>query len=270
MQLQSKGDSVYSPVEREEQILRILESSQMSVVGNQELADRLNVSIATIRRDLRRLEDLGKVSRAYGGVSLVASAKQLEMMRRECHAMREKNAIARAAAARVHDGDLVVLDAGSTAERIAGEIGRSKHVTVVTNGIRSINRLLTCENVQVLVLGGYLRGANGTICGGEAEDMIGRVHGDVAFLGAVRVSPSRGIASLTYDQARLKSLMMRQARQVCVVADASKFGMDDDYPFWSPFPAHWTLISNEGADSRFLDELRQHSGVDEVVLVQPI
>lgn len=119
-----------------------------------------------------------------------------------------------------------------------------------------------------MVLGGYLRGRNGTICGGEAEAMISRVHGDIAFVGAVRVNALRGIASLTYDQARLKSLMMRQARHVCVVADASKFGGEGDYPYWSPMPPHWTLISDSKVRNEDVELLRS-GGLDDVVLVDP-
>lgn len=253
--------------ERQRELVRILTSSNGVMVDNQELASRVGVSIATLRRDLRQLETSGVVERGHGGVVLSSANRASAMTERQMHARSEKMAIARAAAELVHDGDLVILDAGSTAEEVAEEIGQ-KNITVVTNGIRSINRLALHENVQVMVLGGYLRGSNGTICGGEAEDMVSRVHGDIAFVGAVRVSPRRGIASLTYDQARLKSLMMSQAKRVCVIADSSKFSDDDEYPYWSPMPASWMLITDRNANAHHLEMLRAQ-GADQITFVDP-
>ncbi len=254
--------------DRRARIVRLLEASNGVPVRTSVLVDEVGASVATLRRDLTVLEEQGRVSRTYGGAVAMPSRRAREMGRRERNASDEKKAIARAAVELLHDGDLVILDAGSTAEQVAVEIGEARELTVVTNGIRAINRLSMRDNVQVMVLGGYLRGTNGTICGGEAEAMLERVRGDVAFVGAVRVSPRRGIASLTYDQARLKSLMMQQARQVCVIADSTKFSADDDYPYWSPMPAHWSLITDVAVDPRHLDSLRSQ-GADPVILVDP-
>ncbi len=253
---------------RREGILRALHSTDGTPIRNHDLSDQLGISIATLRRDLNALEAEGKISRTYGGAVVPPSSKARKMAERERRALGEKKAIARAAVDLLSDGDLVILDAGSTAEHVALAMDDALKLTVVTNGIRAINRLAVSQNVQVMVLGGYLIGTNGTICGGEAEAMIGRVHGDFAFVGAVRVSPRRGIASLTYDQARLKSLMMRQAREVCVIADSSKFSFDDDYPYWSPMPPQWTLITDVGVEQRHLEVLKEQ-GASRVILVEP-
>lgn len=254
---------------RHERLLQILTEADGAPLRNSHLSEELGVSIATLRRDVAQLEAAGKIARTYGGVSVAPTRRALSMGERERSHADEKKAIAEAAVGMLSDGDLVILDAGSTAEQLAVQIGYRLELTVVTNGIRAINRLVTQDRVQVMVLGGYLRGSNGTICGGEAESMIERVRGDFAFVGAVRVSPRRGIASLTYDQARLKSLMMLHSREVVVLADSSKFSGDDDYPYWSPMPSHWTLITDVGADPSHLEALRKQ-GAGSLILVDPL
>ncbi|MFB9618099.1 DeoR family transcriptional regulator [Brooklawnia cerclae] len=253
---------------RRERIVRILSDPDTGNIRNRELAEALGVSIATVRRDLALLQEKDAVSRTYGGVSVAPTRREIAMGSRERSAARQKNAIARTAVGLLSDGDLVILDAGSTAEQVAVEMGNRLSLTVVTNGIRAINRLAVQDHVQVMVLGGYLRGSNGTICGGEAEAMIGRVRADYAFLGAVHVSPHRGIASLTYDQARLKSMMMQQAREIYVIADSTKIVANDAYPFWSPLPSHWGLITDDGVNRELLAGLRAE-GADPVIVVAP-
>ncbi|WP_158247692.1 DeoR/GlpR family DNA-binding transcription regulator [Actinomyces qiguomingii] len=220
-----------------------------------ELARALDVSVVTIRRDLALLEKDEIISRTYGGASLAPGRRELTMAQREVSNVAEKEAIAQVAVSLLHEGDLVILDAGSTAERIAAAIDNRFELTVVTNGLRCINRLVGQDKVHVLVLGGNLRGINETICGGDAEMTLSRIYGNIAFVGADAVNTERGIASRTYDQSRLKSMMLRQAAQVYVIADSSKLDDDTDYPYWSPLPHEWALITDASATQEQLDAL---------------
>ncbi|SDM84270.1 DeoR/GlpR family DNA-binding transcription regulator [Actinomyces ruminicola] len=223
-----------------------------------ELAQALDVSVVTIRRDLALLEKDEIISRTYGGASLAPGRRELTMAQREVSNVVEKEAIAQVAVSLLHEGDLVILDAGSTAERIAAAIDNRFELTVVTNGLRCINRLVGQDRVHVLVLGGNLRGINETICGGDAEMTLSRIYGNIAFVGADAVDTERGIASRTYDQSRLKSMMLRQAAQVYIIADSSKLDDDTDYPYWSPLPHEWALITDAGATQEQLDALEEH------------
>ncbi|CED89969.1 DeoR transcriptional regulator [Actinomyces succiniciruminis] len=222
-----------------------------------ELAEALDVSVVTIRRDLALLEKEEVISRTYGGASLAPGRREMTMAQREVSNVVEKEAIAQVAVSLLHDGDLVILDAGSTAERIAAAIDNRFELTVVTNGLRCINRLVGQERVRVLVLGGNLRGFNETICGGDAEMTLSHIYGNIAFVGAEAVNTERGIASRTYDQSRLKSMMLRQAAQVYVIADSSKLDDTNDYPYWSPLPHEWGLITDANASSEQIDALEE-------------
>lgn len=243
---------------RRREILSLLGENSDGIRGMSvaELSDKLGVSVATVRRDLTQLENESSVSRTYGGAALAPGKRELTMSQRQMSASEQKRAIGEAAVNLLQPGDVVILDAGSTAERIAAAIDNRFELTVVTNGVRCINQLVGQDQVQVMVLGGHLRGINETICGGDAEEMLSRVHADFAFVGADAVDTERGIGSRTYDQSRLKSIMLRHATSVFVVADSSKLSDSSTYPFWSPLPFSWGLITDEGASRASLDRLR--------------
>lgn len=220
----------------------------------QDLAESLGVSVSTIRRDLTDLRERQLITRTYGGAALSHPRPELSMPQRASSHAEAKQAIGAAAARLVADGDLIILDAGSTTEQVAIALG-DRPVSVVSNGLRVITRLVAYEHVSVLVLGGGLRGFNETITGPDAEDMLSRVFARHAFLGTDAIDPVRGLASRSYAQARLKSLMMARAESVCVVADASKL-TDGDFQYWSPLPPEWNLITDQQVDFSALRRAR--------------
>ncbi|WP_051125667.1 DeoR/GlpR family DNA-binding transcription regulator [Schaalia vaccimaxillae] len=245
----TKGDR------RRTRLVELLRDDETKRSSVNELAEVLGVSVATIRRDLASLEKDDIVSRTYGGAALAPAKAELSMAQRQISHAHQKTAIARKAVALINEGDLVILDAGSTAERIASLFNNRFEMSVVTNGIRCINELVHQDQVHVLVLGGNLRGINETICGADAELTLSRIFGRIAFVGADAVDPYRGVASRTYDQSRLKALMLRQAQEVYVIADSSKIGQTPDLPYWAPLPPHWGLITDSGADPNALADL---------------
>ena len=247
--LRSKGGR------RRQHLLQLLGEDLTRRSSVNELAEALGVSMATIRRDLVLLEKDEVISRTYGGASLAPARRELTMAQRQVSHAAEKRAIAEVAVSLMKDGDVVILDAGSTGEQIAAAIDNRLELTVVTNGVRCINQLVSQDRVHVLVLGGNLRGINETICGGDAEMTLSRIYGALAFVGADAVDTERGIASRTYDQSRLKSLMLRQAAQVYVTVDSSKLDDTTDYPYWAALPREWGLITDTGAPQAQLDAL---------------
>ena len=248
---------------RRAKIVDLLTSDLTAGVSVAELAAEFGVSVATIRRDLADLQDLQLITRTYGGAALSSARTELSMNERQSTNAAFKRAIGRAAAALVEDGDLIILDAGSTTEQVALALG-NRHVTVVTNGLRAINRLVAYDKAEVLVLGGSLRGFNETIYGSDAEEMLRRVYARFAFVGADAVDPERGVASRTYGQSRLKSLMLEQAATVFVVADSTKLE-DGDSPYWSELPRRWGLVTDSGASPAALTTLKD-AGASPVII----
>lgn len=212
-----------------------------------ELAERFNVSPATIRRDLHRMMADGRVTRTYGGAVARPRAIELSLHEKELSYRRQKDAIARLAAELVADGETLILDAGTTTGRLAWYLRQRKGLTVVTNGISALLSLRDADDVKVILLGGELRHVNQAVIGSIAEDIIRSLHADRAFLGADGVVANEGINSPTMTQAYLKGLMLRQAREGYVLADHSKLGTAR-FPYVTPFSKPVTLITDSQAD----------------------
>lgn len=251
---------------RRQQILELLQTVESRALSVEEIADRFGISFATVRRDLQRLHQDRQITRTYGGVEL-AGPGELSIHQRHLEFNREKDAIGRRAAGLVGDGQVVIIDAGTTTEFVARHLA-AQDVTVFTNGIGAINILLGHEQVSVVVLGGRLRTLNQTITGAEAEQTLRQVMADHAFIGADAVHPQHGVASRTFEQSRLKSLMMQRAKHVTVVADHRKVTADD-FHYWSPVPPRWRLITDDKADPVGLDQLRGAAGA-QIDLVHPL
>jgi DeoR/GlpR family transcriptional regulator of sugar metabolism len=239
---------------RREQILQLLQTVESGALSVEEIAERFDVSFATVRRDLSRLHRDRRITRTYGGIALTGPV-ELSIQQRHLEFTAEKDAIGRKAAELVDDGAVVIIDAGTTTEFVARHLDAAE-VTVFTNGIGAVNVLLAKEDVSVVVLGGRLRAVNQTISGAEAEHMLHSVLADYAFIGADAVHPEYGVASRTLEQSRLKTLMMQRARQIVVVADHRKVSTDQ-FNYWSPMPARWRLITDDEADPAALEELRK-------------
>jgi DeoR family transcriptional regulator, aga operon transcriptional repressor len=240
---------------RRAQILRMLQDNPRADLSVEEIAQRFGVSYATVRRDLTRLREQHGVARTYGGIALLQPVEVPTRERRTTF-RRAKEAIGRHAAGLVSDCQLVVLDAGSTTSCLAEELRDRDGLTVVTNGIGVINALMASDGVDLVVLGGRLRGINETITGGVAEDMLRQVHATTAFLGTDAIDADAGLACRTLEQSRLKSVMMQRAARVVVLADSSKLD-GGTYPFWSPLDRPWELVTDAGASAEQLERMRQ-------------
>ncbi len=249
---------------RRQQILSVLDSEPEANLSVGDLALTFGVSVATIRRDLAELQQQRLITRTYGGAALQPRKTDLTMVERESAHAEAKRAIGRAAVELIADGDLVILDSGSTTEQLAVALG-DRPVTVITNGLRIVHRLVPWERVRVMVLGGSLHGFNETISGSDAEAMLRRVCATTAFIGTDALDAVRGITARTYEQAQLKTTMIRQAEQVFVVADSSKLGEHPPFHFWSELPPTWGLITDEGADPDTLVTLRM-SGASPIIV----
>jgi DeoR/GlpR family transcriptional regulator of sugar metabolism len=211
-----------------------------------ELAERFKTSPATIRRDLERLKDEGRVTRTYGGAVARPRAIELSLQEKELSYPREKEAIGRLAAGLVEDGDVVILDAGTTPGHIALELRERQGITVVTNGMSALAALRDADGIEVIVLGGTLRHHSQAVIGSLAEDTVRRIRADKVFLGADGVVVGEGLNSPTEAQAHWKSVILGQAEQVFVVVDHSKLGVRR-FAYITPVDRDYTLITDWAA-----------------------
>lgn len=209
------------------------------------LAATLGVSASTIRRDLAVMSEDGTVMRTYGGAVLAHAQPEEALATREQENAAAKEAIARAAAARIADGDSVLLDAGST----VGALGRllaARRLRVITANLSLVPVLANAAAIDLTVLAGAVRPISMGVVGPLAELTLKRLTVDKVFLGCDGVVAGRGLCEAHAQQTSLKELMMAQAAEIYVLADATKLGRAGQ-PFWAPLPPRVTLITDQSA-----------------------
>ncbi|PWK82491.1 DeoR family transcriptional regulator [Lentzea atacamensis] len=203
---------------RRELILRTLRTDGPSEVRS--LADKLGVSQATIRRDLEQLDADGKLTRVYGGAMTLDDDDpfaQVATQRAE-----DKDAVARTAAAMVQDGETVLLDIGTTMQRLAHHL-HGKRITVITSNLAVFDDLRDDADVELILLGGMVRRRYHSLAGFLTEDNLRQVHAGRLFLGTSGVRGDGAVMDTTLVEVPLKRAMIKAADQVVLVADGGKF-----------------------------------------------
>jgi len=209
--------------EREKEILDLLGENEYATV--EYLARKMNISPSSIRRDLKNLEDRGLVNRSFGGVKIAeASGKHIPFSLRSHENSPQKKQIAKAAARLVHPGDVVFLDASSSAYFVAELLPAIGGITVVTNSVDVLS-LLSHYDIKVFCTGGSLSEENkGALVGGYALDFLKTLHADIAFFSVQAVSSSGEFYDCYPDEVATRKWMMKNASRRVLLCDSSKLG----------------------------------------------
>jgi DeoR/GlpR family transcriptional regulator of sugar metabolism len=220
---QYHGNTTAGCEERRQQILRALR--EQDSVRVQRLAQRLGVTPVTIRLDLRALADAGLVLRQHGGARLAHSAPpEAPLAEKRLQHRDRKQRIAARAAGLVAPGDKLILDAGSSTLQLARLLPARGTLTVFTNSLPIASELAHSSDIDLIVSGGVLRHASQSLQGKQAEASLDGYVFDKLFLGADGIDTAFGLSTHDAADASLNARMAACARQVIVLADASKFG----------------------------------------------
>lgn len=209
--------------ERRRAILEILNRDRRVLVL--ELARRFETSQVTIRKDLEELHAHGLVHRTHGG-ALPAREGALEdptLREKEKLHRREKLRIAETAAKRVQEGQVVILDSGTTTTEIARALRSFHNLTIVTNAV-NIAAELSGTAVDVILTGGTLRKNSFSLVGPIAEETLHRLNADLLFLGVDGFDVQYGLSTPNLLEAKVNRVMVEVAKRTVVVCDSSKFG----------------------------------------------
>lgn len=212
------------PEQRKRRLLELLSENGGANVGY--LADLLDVSAATIRRDLQLLESQGHIKRTHGGAVLPHVSTAFEPLHHEKseQQLEHKQAIARAAADSVSNGEVVVLDSGSTTLALALELKRKRDLTVITSDLKIALELCDTPGFNVIALGGRVRPSLYSVIGPSVEQALSHLNANHSFLGADAVSLKAGLTNATLEEAPVKRLMMNCGQRTVLLADHTKFG----------------------------------------------
>lgn len=209
--------------ERYEKIVQIVD--ERGSIRVSELSDICGVTEETIRRDLDRLENSGKLKRSHGGaVSINEHKQETPYFTREVQNIEEKKRIAEKAIQLVNENERILLDASSTAWYMAAQIPNIP-LTVLTNSIKVAYELSSKNNIQVVSTGGILSPRSLSYVGPLAERSLEYYHVDKAFISCGGANIQRGISDPNELQARLKQKMIELSDEVIVMIDHSKFGV---------------------------------------------
>ena len=199
--------------------------SQHQTVSVMDLCQTTGASEATIRRDLNALASQGKLVKIHGGATTLEEeefwAREPDLATKQRYA-REKERIARCAAALVGEDDVVFLDTGTTVLHMANHLKDSKAL-FVTSSI-DLAGMLSAHERRVYILGGALKPGTVDIVGAEALETLRRYNFTKVFLGASGVSVSQGFTTPDPEAAALKSLAASRAQTAYMLVDSSKFG----------------------------------------------
>ena len=245
---------------RRTEIIRLLNRHQSLPVA--ELSDLLDVSEATIRRDLDRLQSDGVVVRTHGG-AVIGAEKAVFRMPDSIPNIDAKRRIARVAAGMIAEGDTIALDAGTTTAELARCVRHRTGLTVVTNDLHIAYELTEAPGITLNVTGGTLQGRFYALQGPLALQTIRSVHTAQAFLGLSALSPTSGVTDPSLAAAEIKSAMMESSERTILIADSTKLGKTA-FARVAELDAVHTLITDEAAPKRVLAEIRER-GVSVIV-----
>lgn len=231
----------------------------------EELAERFGISVVTIRSDLNALASSGALMRTHGGALAHRDTEEVPIGVKQKLRHEQKVRIAVEAAKLIRDGETILLDSGSTTEEIAKQIRglRLQSLNVITNALNIAVLLATVPGVNVIMPGGLLRQNSYSLSGPQAVTALQSLYADRLFLGVDSLDPEIGLMTPHLLEAQLNAQMMKIARQVVAVADASKL-MKRNLSVIAPVEQLDILITDDEADAAIVAELRRR-GVDVVL-----
>lgn len=250
---------VESGPERQRLLLEWIEARQRATVP--EIAARFAISPATVRRDLDALAAEGKVRRVHGGAIAVRRAPpEPPVMQRALEQADEKARIAAAAAALIDDGETLFLSSGTTVMEVAHLLRGRRDLTVFTNSLLVVNALADALGVEVILLGGVVRGSEGSLVGALTMRSLAELRAVKVIFGIRAIDVTHGLTNNTLEESLVDREILRIANEIIVVADHTKLGRVSTV-FVAPLTVIDTLITDAGAPPHLVDALRA-SGVN--------
>ena len=207
--------------ERRNQLLEMVRARGFASLP--ELAEKLQVSESTIRRDLDYLEEVGSAKRTHGGVFYTGPSPKLPHFdERQPAEWDKKKLIAAEAVKLIEDGDTVLLDGGSTTYEVA-RLLVGRRLQIVTNSLPVANLFASNANHDLVIVGGFVYPRTGVALGPYANEMLERLSVRCTILSVSGIN-ERGFFNNNLLLVETERAMMQAADEVIVVVDSTKFG----------------------------------------------
>lgn len=231
------------------------------MVSLYDLAERFDISLNTVRRDVADLIARGRIRKVYGGVSSLQALDTQPYTTLLPHSRRaqmhadEKRAIGELAASLVEDNSVIFLDSGSTVPNMIPYLA-GKGVCIVTHSLSVMVEAAKYPDLEVLALGGRLNHATNSLVG-EAMFGLRSIRLQALFMAATALSVEWGASNNTYEEYRLKSELISLHSNIIMLADSSKFGKNATYCY-CPFRRIRAIVTDRLPGAPFLEAAREN------------
>ncbi len=262
------------PAERQKRILAILQAMQTEI-RVEALAEMLDVSALTIRRDLEELSNRNTIIRTHGGCLAVGrAALESEYHNKVALNFELKRAIGKRAAEMVEPGQTLLLNDGSTTFHLASHLNENGPLSIFTNSIALISVLSNNAEIKLTILGGEYNDQSYSLRGSLIERTLEMLHFDIVFLGADAIDSEGRLMVSGSEEARVTEIMIRSGERKILLADHTKigkkglvsFGSLSDFESWITTrpPASGHEVSGRSADELF----GPYRGMTEIIIAE--
>lgn len=227
-------------------------------VPTEELADRLEVSMVTIRRDLKKLQDSGKIVNGYGFVQIIESKveQDIRFSKRLSSNRREKEALAQAALKFVEEGDVLFLDESSTCYVLASALAKNfRNLHIITNAVHTLLALAGAVEFTVESSGGSIQFGFNSLIGPRAEATLNQIYANKFFFSCRAFRNEQGTYELSPFSASIKRVMLNNSQRSFLLVDHTKIGAISPYPFAKAIEID-TMIIDKKVDGLPYDQIK--------------
>lgn len=247
---------------RQHEILSIArQSGKVTVEG---LALHFDVTPQTIRKDLNELCEQRLLTRTHGGALLSSGVENVAYEARRQLAAGEKQRIGKRAAQLIPDNCSLFVNIGTTTEEVARALMQHEGLLVITNDLHVAALLTPCPGIEVIVVGGMVRRADGGIVGEAAVDFIRQFKVDYAVIGVSAIDDDGALLDFDYREVRAAQAIIANARHVILVSDAMKFTRSAPVRMGHMSQIS-TFVTDQTPPDAILDVCRSHDVSIEIV-----
>lgn len=216
--------------DRRNQLAQIIISQGHITVS--EASKKFNVSTETIRKDLIYLEKEGVAKKSHGGAIPASEVLEKPIFQKQTENAEIKNKIALQALNYVPHQGSIILDSGTTTLALAKLLKLESGLTIFTNSSAAFHELAESDN-NVYIFGGLVRSSSLAVVGQWANEQIRAINVDIAFIGTDGFKHFEGPATMSLEEAEIKSNMLRASNKSVVLTDSSKFDSASLFQFGS-------------------------------------
>lgn len=210
------------PKDRQSEIATLIaQKGEMSVEA---LSEEFDISVETVRRDLARLSEQGRIRKVHGGAKPTQLHSEPSFDERMSEDFEEKQVIGRMLRAEIRDGDTIFMDTGSATLIACDALLDFDELTVITNSVLVAQKLAPQHGITVFLLGGVYGVGNQQTLGALVRNQIEGFYADRAVLTLSGLDAKAGVTYADFQEAEIAQAMARHSEQVTYLVTSSKFG----------------------------------------------